>query len=108
MFIVLKEFKDNDDVFIKIVEVVKNGVFKFISNGNVILIVKVFDNIFKFEKFLEKVDVKLYVDFINIMFKYVLVDENKGLFNVIFNLEKLKGNLLLGVCGFWGVIRGKV
>lgn len=42
------------------------------------------------------------------MFKYVFLDENKGLFNVIFNLDKLKGNLFLGVCGFWGVIRGKV
>lgn len=42
------------------------------------------------------------------MFKYVFLDENKGLFNVIFNLDKFKGNLFLGVRGFWGVIRGKV
>ncbi len=35
-------------------------------------------------------------------------DENKGLFNAIFNSDKSKGNTSLGARGFWGVIRGKV
>ncbi|WP_331696942.1 multifunctional lipase MilA [Mycoplasmopsis agalactiae] len=108
VFTALKELKDNDDVFTKIAEAAKNGALKFISNGNVISIAKVFDNIPKFEKLLEKVDAKSYADFINIMFKYAPADENKGLFNAIFNSEKSKGNLSLGARGFWGVIRGKV
>lgn len=48
IFVVLKGLKDEDDIFLKIVEVVKNGVLKFIIEKNFILIVKVFENILKF------------------------------------------------------------
>lgn len=108
IFKTLKELKDSDDVLTKIAEAVKNGALKFISDGDTISIAKVFDNIPKFEKLLEKVDPKSYADFINVMFKYAPSDENKGLFNAIFNSDKSKGNTSLGARGFWGVIRGKV
>ncbi|UOE63478.1 SGNH/GDSL hydrolase family protein [Mycoplasmopsis bovis] len=108
IFKTLKELKDSDDVLTKIAEAVKNGALKFISDGDTISIAKVFDNIPKFEKLLAKVDAKSYADFINVIFKYAPSDENKGLFNAIFNSDKSKGNTSLGARGFWGVIRGKV
>ncbi len=109
IFTALKGLKDKDDIVSKIAEAAKNGALKFITDKNSISIAKVFDNIPKFQKLLEKVDAKAYADFINVMFKYAHPSDDKGLFKAIFHSDKSSSNnTTLGFKGFWGVIQGKV
>lgn len=109
IFTALKGLKDKDDIVSKIAEAAKNGALKFITDSNSISIAKVFDNIPKFQKLLEKVDEKAYADFINVMFKYAHPSDDKGLFKAIFHSDKSSSNnTTLGFKGFWGVIQGKV
>lgn len=109
IFTALKGLKDEDDILSKIAEAAKNGALKFITDNNSISIAKVFDNIPKFQKLLDKVDAKAYADFINVMFKYAHPSDDKGLFKAIFHSDKSSSNnTSLGFKGFWGVIQGKV
>lgn len=84
----LKLLNDDDNIFVKIVEGVESGEFKFIIENGFILFVKVFKNVDIFKKIFENISYKVYVDFVNIMFKYVDGFDDKGLYYEIFNFGK--------------------
>lgn len=84
----LKLLNDDDNIFVKIVEGVESGEFKFIIENGFILFVKIFENVEIFKKIFENISYRVYVDFVNIMFKYVDGFDDKGLYYEIFNFDK--------------------
>lgn len=84
----LKLLNDDDNIFVKIVEGVESGEFKFIIENGFILFVKIFENVEIFKRIFENISYRVYVDFVNIMFKYVDGFDDKGLYYEIFNFDK--------------------
>lgn len=84
----LKLLNEGDNIFVKIVEGVESGEFKFIIEYGFILFFKIFENVEIFKKIFENISYKVYVDFVNIMFKYVDGFDDKGLYYEIFNFDK--------------------
>lgn len=84
----LKLLNESDNIFVKIVEGVESGEFKFIIEYGFILFFKIFENVEIFKKIFENINYKVYVDFVNIMFKYVDGFDDKGLYYEIFNFDK--------------------